>query len=115
MTDGLFNTNYCNGVVADNAHWYAGNDAQRINCDGVGSTEQGTELCGDIADDGIVIYTVAFALYEIENDTDRETVRSMLADCATDNGGAYEATDGDDLLEAFRSIGRNISNLRLSK
>lgn len=115
MTDGLFNTNYCNGVVAKNADSVAGSSSQRINCDGVNSTTQGTELCDDIADDGIIIYTVAFALYEITNDTDRETVRSMLANCATDDGGAYEATDGDDLLEAFRSIGRNISNLRLSK
>jgi Flp pilus assembly protein TadG len=115
MTDGLFNTSYCNGVVAKNADSVAGSNAQRINCDGVNSTTQGTHLCSDIEADGIIIYTVAFALDEIANDTDRETVRSMLANCATDNGGAYEATDGDDLLEAFRSIGRNISNLRLSK
>jgi hypothetical protein len=117
MTDGLFNTSYCNGVVAKNADSVAGSSQQRINCDGINSTTQGAQLCSDIDadDDDIIIYTVAFALDEIQNDADRETVRQMLADCATDDGGAYEATNGDDLLEAFRSIGRNISNLRLSK
>jgi len=114
MTDGLFNTNYCNGVVAKNADSVAGNNQQRINCNGINSTTQGEELCEQIADDGIVIYTVAFALQEIGNQTERETVRQMLADCATPDGGAYEATDGDELLEAFGNIGDAITNLRLS-
>jgi hypothetical protein len=117
MTDGLFNTNYCNGVVAKNADSVAGSSAQRINCDGINSTTQGTHLCDDIAadDDNIIIYTVAFALDEIRDATDRQTVRDMLADCATDDGGAFEVTDGDALIDAFRNIARNISNLRLSK
>ncbi|MGV3492143.1 MAG: ubiquitin-activating E1 FCCH domain-containing protein [Devosia sp.] len=114
MTDGLFNTNYCNGVVAKNADSVAGNNAQRINCDGVNSTTQGIELCNQIEADGIIVYTVAFALQEIGNPVERETVRQMLANCATPDGGAYEATDGDELLDAFQDIGKNISDLRLS-
>jgi len=114
MTDGLFNTNYCNGVVAKNADSVAGNNQQRINCDGINSTDQGKQLCTEIAKDGIIIYTVAFALQEITNLTERETVRKMLADCATPDGGAYTATDGDQLMEAFKKIGANITDLRLS-
>jgi Flp pilus assembly protein TadG len=114
MTDGLFNTSYCDGVVAKNADSVAGNNQQRINCNGVNSTTQGEDLCDAIAADHIIIYTVAFALHEIQDADDRETVRQMLADCATPDGGAFEATDGDDLQEAFRKIGENISDLRLS-
>lgn len=114
MTDGLFNTNYCDSVVAKNADSVAGSNSQRRNCDGVNSTTQGAELCDEIEDDGIIIYTVAFALQEIADEDDRDTVRQMLADCATANGGAYEATNGQDLLDAFEDIGRNITDLRLS-
>lgn len=117
MTDGLFNTNYCNGVVAKNADSVAGNSQQRSNCNGVNSTEQGAELCTKIDEDtenNIIIYTVAFALQEIADEEDRETVRQMLADCATDDGGAYDVTDGEGLNRAFREIARNITDLRLS-
>lgn len=114
MTDGLFNTNYCGGVVAKNADSVAGQPTQRINCNGVNSTTQGEELCDAIDEDGIIIYTVAFALQEIGDEDDRDTVRQMLVDCANADGGFYEATNGEGLLAAFDAIARNINDLRLS-
>lgn len=123
MTDGLFNTAYCNGVVSKDSDSIAGGDNERINCNApAGSTAQGIELCDQIATNGtpnttaddIIIYTVAFALDEIRNETQRATVRSMLENCATDNGGFYEATNGEGLLAAFDAIGKNITDLRLS-
>lgn len=114
MTDGLFNTNYYNGVVAKNADSVAGNNSQRINTNGVNSTTQGEELCDAIEDDHVIVYTVAFALQEIDDEDDRDTVRQMLIDCASADGGFYEATNGEGLMAAFDAIGKNITDLRLS-
>lgn len=115
MTDGLFNTAYCNGVVSEDSNSVAGSSSQRINCDAPDdSTAQALELCDSIKDEDIVIYTVAFALDEISDDDERETAENLMSTCATDSGTAYNADDEQDLIDAFADIGRNITDLRLS-
>ena len=38
----------------------------------------------------------------------------MLATCATSAGEAYVASDGQSLIQAFESIGREIARLRVA-
>ena len=57
---------------------------------------------------GIKVYTVAFRL-----DADSPT-RAMLAECATGPMETYVASDGQALIQAFESIGREIARLRVA-
>lgn len=42
------------------------------------------------------------------------TARDMLASCATSANQAYVASDGQALIQAFESIGREIARLRVA-
>lgn len=57
---------------------------------------------------GIKVYTVAFRL---ESDS---PTRAMLASCASGATETYVASDGQTLIQAFESIGREIAKLRVA-
>ena len=57
---------------------------------------------------GIKVYTVAFRL---ESDS---PTRTMLANCASGATETYVASDGQTLIQAFESIGREIAKLRVA-
>jgi Flp pilus assembly protein TadG len=57
---------------------------------------------------GVKVYTVAFRLDA------GSAARQMLATCATNANQAYVASDGQALIQAFESIGREIARLRVA-
>lgn len=57
---------------------------------------------------GIKVYTIAFRLESDPN------TRAMLAACASSSGEAYAASDGTSLIQAFESIAREISAVRIA-
>jgi hypothetical protein len=57
---------------------------------------------------GIKVYTIAFRL---ESDS---PTRAMLASCASGANETYVASDGQTLIQAFESIGREIARLRVA-
>lgn len=108
MTDGEFNTNHCEGVLATNAG-YGGND--RIgNCNATNGDpfDQTEELCEAMRDLDILIYTVGFQMNA------RGRGAEVLNGCAT-SGSAFLPANGADLTEAFKAIGRDITRLRISR
>ncbi len=110
MTDGEFNTSYCNGVIAQNSESGSGNDSDHINCNATNgsSSSQAATLCTEMKKKNIIIFTVGFEL-------DSQAAKDLLKNCATSEAYAYLASDGAALKEAFRSIAINISRLRLSR
>ena len=109
MTDGDFNTAYCDGVVAKN--YGVDSSSYRINCNATngGPFDQADALCTSIKDAGVTIYTVGFG-GDLSNGGG-----DFLKACATDDSHAYLAVTGDDLKAAFKSIAKSISLLRLSR
>ena len=67
------------------------------------------QVCANAKADGITIYTVAFRL---EGDP---TTTTLLHDCASTENEAFVASNGDMLIQSFRNIGRQITDLRLSE
>ena len=57
---------------------------------------------------GIKVYTVAFRLGS------ESPIRAMLASCASGATETYVASDGQTLIQAFESIGREIARLRVA-
>ena len=110
MTDGAFNTTYCNGVIAQNSLSGSGSNADHINCNGTNgsSAAQTIALCTAMKARGIIVYTVGF---HIDNDA---TAMSVFSQCATSADHFFLADDGTSLQEAFRQIGQSISQLRLT-
>jgi Flp pilus assembly protein TadG len=100
MTDGIYNEQYCNGVVDDVIDVCDAPDD---------STSQARELCAQMKDDGIVIYTVGFNISS--NSSPAVTMRG----CATDTSKFFRPTTGQELIDDFQAIAQDITDLRLSQ
>ncbi|MDP1738606.1 MAG: ubiquitin-activating E1 FCCH domain-containing protein [Caulobacter sp.] len=108
MTDGEFNTAYCNGVLSKDS---IGNDNQHINCNATNGngTTQAQAICTAMKAKGIVVYTVGF---DIDAGSTAET---FIKNCATSAAHVYLPSGGGALKDAFAAIGRDIMKLRLSR
>jgi len=111
MTDGDFNTAYCNGVISRDAGSNSGGAGDHINCNATNGNafNQALAQCNAMKAAGIVLYTVGFDV------ADLTAAKNIMAQCASDPSHAYIADTGTDLKEAFADIGRNIVALSLSK
>ncbi|MEZ5908592.1 MAG: TadE/TadG family type IV pilus assembly protein [Hyphomicrobiaceae bacterium] len=99
MTDGEYNTEYCNGVTDSTINCNAPNGS---------STTQARALCTNMKAAGVTVYAIGFQV----SGSARTTLRSY---CATDTTYYYDAADGEALRQAFRDIALKIAQLRLSK
>ncbi len=66
------------------------------------------DICSNIKDAGILIYTVAFKVAS-------STSLDMLKACASDPNMAHDAGNNANLVNAFKEIAQELSALRLSK
>jgi Flp pilus assembly protein TadG len=104
MTDGVYNTV---GGVMSSANAVA---ASRISVD----------ICTNMIELGITVYTVGFDLDSIANAGERNRATNTLKDCAGRKGHPnpeeffYKAEDGAALKSAFNNIATDIMRLRLS-
>ncbi|MBI1360767.1 MAG: hypothetical protein GC155_10870 [Alphaproteobacteria bacterium] len=111
MTDGSFNSPYCNGVIAKDAASGSGSTSDHINCNATNgdSYTQAKALCAAMKQANITIFTVGFDVGTDPNAID------LMNTCATNASHAYIAATGADLNAAFQSIAKEIARLRLSK
>ncbi|MGH6853902.1 MAG: ubiquitin-activating E1 FCCH domain-containing protein [Aestuariivirga sp.] len=111
MTDGLFNSPYCNGVVAQNATSGAPPTNDRINCNATNgnSYTQAQTHCDAMKAIGVIVYTVGFALGSDQNAID------FMNNCATDAAHVYLPQNGGALSAAFQAIAAEVNALRISK
>lgn len=86
MTDGSFNTVYDNGLGD--------------------SSEQSLDLCENMIDRGVLVYSVAF-----KAPTD---AKKTLEDCAGDPSRFFDATSGAELKAAYDKIASQLSKLALT-
>ena len=114
MTDGVNNIDPTNDSSIL-SHWstfgyLGGGRVQPMSYDGFRqyANARMQKACQFAKEANIDIYTVAF------NVTDEATL-GLLRDCATKPPYAYSATTATELVEAFRDIGKSLTELRLSK
>lgn len=106
MTDGEYNTEYCKGVDVDD-----------VSCDApdgttgsmLGPLGQAEDLCAAMDAKKVIVYTVGFNLPATGTAVD------LLKKCASEEKNFKLASNNADLIKAFREIGENISDLRLSQ
>lgn len=102
MTDGLFNAEYCSGVLASDIAGCAGNGTSQAQalalCNAIKATSNDTQL-----------FVVGF---DLPGDT---ATLEFLRGCATSVNHFKQADDGSDLEAAFRDIAGQLSELRISK
>jgi hypothetical protein len=105
MTDGEYNTQYNSSGISVDMNAYPSCPSAANGC----STTQARQLCTNMKAAGITIYTIGFALGGNQNAID------TLNQCATDSTKFYNASNGDQLKQAFRDIGLKLSSLFLSQ
>ncbi|ATQ41230.1 TadE/TadG family type IV pilus assembly protein [Caulobacter mirabilis] len=111
MTDGEYNSSYCNGVISADSTNGSGATADHINCNAPNghSFTQTQTLCTEIKKKGILVYTVGF------NVVDDQRARDLVSQCATGPKYVYMPTGGTALKEAFAAIAKDLTRLRLAK
>lgn len=111
MTDGEYNSSYCNGVISQDSTSGSGSSSDHINCNAPnGNTyTQAKALCEAMKDEDVIIYTVGF---QIPVDSSAE---DLVEKCATDAGHVYLPANGTDLATAFAAIGADIAAMRISR
>jgi Flp pilus assembly protein TadG len=112
MTDGAFNTTYCDSVISRDSTSGSGGGNDHINCDAPNGDgwAHAKKLCDAIKADevGIEVYTVGFDI------AGNQTLIDLMKSCATDAAHAFTPASGADLKADFKKIAQNISSLRLS-
>lgn len=111
MTDGEFNSPYCQGVISRDSTTGSGATADKINCDAPNGNSyyQSGRLCEAMKEKGIIVYTIAFDL------VNAPAALTLMQECATDGTHFYRADNTSELKQAFRDIARKISSIYLSK
>ena len=118
MTDGEFNTGYCRGVNARDSGEGSGAADHKINCDATNGSPftQAVSLCEAAKAEGVIIYTVGFAISSARDWTPNtiDTAQEVMQACATDSSKVYLPENGAALKTSFKAIGKSISELRIS-
>lgn len=111
MTDGEFNTPYCSGVISRQAGSGSGGSSAKIDCDADNGDPftQSATMCTAMKAQGVIVYTVGFGI------TAGGEAATMLQNCASTTSNFFLPADGGDLSEAFAAIGRDITQLRISR
>lgn len=111
MTDGDFNTPYNSGVIAGDALTGSGANENKINqyATNGASASQAAQLCTAMKARGVIVYTVAFSVAA------NSPAATLLNGCASTADKAYVASSGTQLVSAFQAIGRDITQLRISR
>lgn len=111
MTDGEFNTPYCSGVISRDAGTGSGSNTYKIDCapDNADPYVQSRALCDAMKAQGVVVYTVGLGISSTGQAAD------LLRYCATGGSYFHMADNANDLAGAFAAIGRDITQLRISR
>ncbi|MGI9483945.1 MAG: hypothetical protein ACR2OR_16470 [Hyphomicrobiales bacterium] len=67
-----------------------------------------TTLCNKLKDNNVRVYTLTFQV-------STDTVRDLMRDCASDPSLYFDSPSGTELRAAFKAIGVDLNNLRISK
>jgi hypothetical protein len=113
MTDGEFNTAHCNGVTTETYAYSSVSNNDRIDSSVCTASNtpfnQAQAICTAMKADNIIVYTIGFEVGTTAG------VSSFLQNCASTPGHYYEADDATELREAFKTIAKEISKLRLTR
>ncbi len=111
MTDGEYNSSYCNGVISQDSTTGSGSSSDHINCNAPnGNTySQAEALCTQMKLNDVIIYTVGFQVGNATNAV------NLINNCATDAQHVYTPNTGTALTDAFEAIGADIAALRISR
>jgi Flp pilus assembly protein TadG len=109
MTDGAFNTAFAGVPVSKDKNNQPQNDQ------GQKSRSYAESICGNMKRDGIVVFTIGFALPKSES----SQARSVLRNCASNDTSSmkhfYDVSTGPELDAAFKDIVANTEQLALTK
>jgi Flp pilus assembly protein TadG len=110
MTDGEYNSVYCDGVISRDSTSGSGSATDHINCNAPNgnSYSQSKKLCAAMKAAGVVVYTVGL------NVIDTAAAKDLVESCATDSAHVFYPTNGASLQSAFQAIGHSISDLRIA-
>lgn len=109
MTDGHFNSAYCNDVYSSAESNETTRNRISCNAPSGSSRSQVLTLCTKTTESGITIYTVGFDI------TSNASATSLLSSCSIGSDYSYLSESTDDLLASFSDIAAKLGDIRLSR
>ena len=109
MTDGQFNTAYCNGVYSSDESNETKQNRISCNAQNGSSVSQALALCTAMKAKGITIYTVGFDIASYTSAT------TLLSSCSSGSDYSHLAESTDELLASFSEIAAKLGDIRLSR
>lgn len=111
MTDGEYNSMYCNGVITQDSTSGSGSNSDHINCNAAnGNTyTQAETLCANMKTAGVIVYMVGFQVVSAP------AASQLINNCATSPAHIYLPQTGTALQNAFTAIAQEINQLRISQ
>jgi Flp pilus assembly protein TadG len=111
MTDGEYNSPYCNGVISKDAISGSGSATDHNSCNAPnGDTyAQAGKLCDNMKKAGVIVYTIGFNFAAGPAET-------LLKNCASSPSAPYFNTpkSGSELKAVFKNIAKSISQLKIA-
>ncbi|MEQ9504924.1 MAG: ubiquitin-activating E1 FCCH domain-containing protein [Hyphomonas sp.] len=111
MTDGDFNSSFCQGVLSRTSTSGSGSTSDQINCDSENgnSFSQAGSYCTAMKQAGVKVYTVGFEV------PSSGALRDAVTNCASSPQYAHFPSGSEELISVFNQIGRDINEVRLVK
>ena len=111
VTDGEYNSTYCNGVISKDSTSGSGSPADHIDCNGTNgnSYAQSMQLCKNMKEAGIKVYTVGL---EVVN---TQEAKDLVNNCASSAATVCRAASSALLQTCFESIAQDIIALHVSQ
>jgi hypothetical protein len=110
MTDGEYNSSYCQGVISKDSTAGSGSTADHINCNAPNghAFDQARAVCAAMKQKGVIVYTVGLDVVADPR------ASQLVNECATSPAHVYLPANGTDLKKAFRDIAQRLSKLRIA-
>ena len=111
MSDGEYNSSYCKGVISQDSTNGSGSILDKINCNASNGNayDQSEKMCAAMKQAGVTVYTVGFNLINSADAVD------LMNNCASTPNSFYNASNGEELRQAFRDIALKVSKLFLTQ
>jgi Flp pilus assembly protein TadG len=95
-------------LMSDGENTLSPNGSNHTGNDVILANQYTTELCNNIKAADIEVYTVAF-------DVTNPDIKAILEGCASGPPYYYDAANGTELVEAFKSVAKSLVAMRLAK
>jgi len=95
-------------LMTDGANTASATYPEHAGSSAIDADNKVSAICNLVKSEDVQLYTIAFEVIDV-------AVKTLMENCATSSDHYFDASDGDELSDAFTAIGINLTELALTK